>query len=69
VQRDEQESSVSSLDVYPGYAFTPDSKAIVVSYGGKIWNVPVNGSAATNIPFRVQTKFRSGQARIYIPDL
>src|SRR6185503_6048777 len=28
VQRDEQESSVASLDVYPGYSFTPDSKAI-----------------------------------------
>ncbi|MEJ7809927.1 MAG: amidohydrolase family protein, partial [Gemmatimonadaceae bacterium] len=45
VQRDEQES-VASLDVLPGYAFTPDSKAIVVSYGGKIWRVPV-GCAAT----------------------
>ncbi|MDB4874946.1 MAG: hypothetical protein JWM41_1392 [Gemmatimonadetes bacterium] len=59
VQRDEQES-VAPLDVYPGYAFTPDSKAIVVSYGGKIWRVPVDGSAATNIPFRVQTKIDLG---------
>jgi len=40
VQRDEQES-VAPLDVLPGYSFTPDSKAIVVSYGGKIWRVPV----------------------------
>jgi Tol biopolymer transport system component/imidazolonepropionase-like amidohydrolase len=39
VQRDEQES-VASLDVLPGYSFTPDSRAIVVSYGGKIWRVP-----------------------------
>ena len=60
VQRDEQESSVSSLDVYPGFAFTPDSKAIVVSYGGKIWRVPVDGSAATNIPFHVATKIELG---------
>ena len=40
VQRDEQES-VASLDVLPGYSFTPDAQAIVVSYGGKIWRVPV----------------------------
>jgi imidazolonepropionase-like amidohydrolase/Tol biopolymer transport system component len=59
VQRDEQES-VAPLDVYPGYSFTPDSRAIVVSYGGKIWRVPVDGSSATNIPFQVQTKIDLG---------
>lgn len=59
VQRDEQES-VASLDVLPGYSFTPDSKAVVVSYGGKIWRVPVDGSPATNIPFRVQAKIDVG---------
>ena len=59
VQRDEQES-VAPLDVYPGYAFTPDSRAIVVSYGGKIWRVPVDGSAAANIPFRVQASVPVG---------
>src|SRR5437762_3391176 len=59
IQRDEQES-VASLDVLPGYAFTPDSKAVIISYGGKIWRVPVAGSAATGIPFRVQTKVDVG---------
>ena len=59
IQRDEQES-VASLDVLPGYAFTPDSKAVIISYGGKIWRVPVDGSAATGIPFRVQTKVDVG---------
>ena len=59
VQRDEQES-VASLDVLPGYSFTPDSKAVVVSYGGRIWRVPVDGSAATNIPFRVQARVEVG---------
>lgn len=59
VQRDEQES-VASLDVYPGYSFTPDGKAIVVFYGGKIWRVPVDGSAATNIPFHVKTRLDVG---------
>ena len=59
VQRDDQES-VASLDAYPGFSFTPDNRAIVVSYGGKIWRVPVDGSAATNIPFRVNTKLALG---------
>jgi Tol biopolymer transport system component len=59
IQRDEQES-VASMDVLPGYAFTPDSKAVIVSYGGKIWRVPIDGSAATNIPFRVQAKIDVG---------
>ena len=45
VQRDEQEA-VASLDVLPGYSFTPDSKAIVVSYGGKIWRVPATCPSA-----------------------
>src|SRR5688500_19265470 len=35
IQRDEQES-LASMDVLPGYAFTPDSLAIVISYGGEI---------------------------------
>jgi Tol biopolymer transport system component len=59
VQRDEQES-VASMDVLPGYSFTPDSKAVIVSYGGKIWRVPVDGSAATNIPFHVQPRIDVG---------
>ncbi len=59
VQHDEQES-VASLDVLPGYSFTPDSRAVVVSYGGKIWRVPVNGSAATHIPFRVVSQIGIG---------
>ena len=75
VQHDEQEA-VASLDVLPGYSFTPDSKAIVVSYGGKIWRVPAScptaqagaagdsrpdpSCAATQIPFRVRTQIGLG---------
>src|SRR5688500_10612092 len=36
IQRDEQES-LASMDVLPGYSFTPDSKSVVLSYGGEIW--------------------------------
>ncbi|MEP6689743.1 MAG: amidohydrolase family protein [Gemmatimonadaceae bacterium] len=59
VQRDEQES-VAPLDVLPGYAITPDGKAVIVSYGGKIWRVPVDGGAATNIPFHVRAQIGLG---------
>ena len=59
VQRDDQESR-APLDVLPGYAFTPDSRAIVVSYGGEIWRVPVDGSVGTKIPFEVEVKLDVG---------
>ena len=59
VQRDETESR-APLDVYPGYAFTPDSKAIIVSYGGEIWRVPVDKSPASKIPFEAQVKLELG---------
>ena len=59
VQRDEQES-VASLDALPGFSFTPDSRAIIVSYGGKIWRVPVDGSGQSPIPFRVQSQVEMG---------
>ncbi|HEV8357595.1 MAG TPA: hypothetical protein VGQ17_12640, partial [Gemmatimonadales bacterium] len=59
VQRDEQESR-APLDVLPGYSFTPDSKAVVASYGGEIWRVPVDGAAATKIPFTAHVKLDIG---------
>src|SRR6267378_3552080 len=50
VQRDDQESRFTR-DLMPGSSFTPDSKALVVSYGGKIWRVEVPSGQATAIPF------------------
>ena len=70
IQRDEQESA-ADMDVLPGYSFTPDSKAVVISYGGGIWRVPIDGSAATNIPFTVNADVAMGPAvefRYPIPD-
>jgi Tol biopolymer transport system component len=57
VQRDDQESR-ATRDVYPGMAFTPDSRELVATYGGKLWRIPVDGSEPTEIPF---------QARVEIP--
>ena len=60
VQRDDQESR-ASLDVLPGYAFTPDSKAIVTSYEGGFWRVPIaQGEQATKIPFEADVALDAG---------
>ena len=55
IQRDDQESR-ATLDVLPGYSFTPDSKAIIVAYAGEIWRVPMDKSAPTKIPFEAEVK-------------
>ncbi len=52
VQRDDQEAS-SSRDAYPGMTFTPDSREVIATYGGKLWRIPVDGSDPEEIPFRV----------------
>jgi len=59
VQHDDQESR-APLDVLPGYSFTPDSRSIVVSYGGEIWRVPVDGTAPAKIPFTVDADVAIG---------
>ncbi len=59
VQRDDMESR-APMDAYPGYSFTPDSKAIIVTYGGEIWRVPVDRTAPTKIPFEAEVKLEMG---------
>ena len=59
VQRDEQES-IGPLGVLPAMSFTPDSKNLIASYGGKIHNIPVPAGNATNIPFEIETEFLMG---------
>ncbi|MDH4043787.1 MAG: amidohydrolase family protein [Gemmatimonadota bacterium] len=59
IQRDEQES-VANMDVLPGFSFTPDSRAVVLSYGGEIWRVPVDGAAPTKVPFTVNAEVAVG---------
>ncbi len=53
VQRDDQEGS-SSLDVLPGYTFTPDSREVIASYQGEIWRIPVAGGTPAKIPFEAE---------------
>ena len=59
VQRDDQEA-IGSRDAYPGMAFTPDSREVVTTYGGKIWRVPVSGGAPIAVPFHVHTQLGLG---------
>ena len=59
VTRDDQESRFTR-DLYPGYSFTPDNQAIVVSYGGKIHRVAVPSGQATDIPFTAKVDQQLG---------
>ncbi|HSF53363.1 MAG TPA: hypothetical protein VLA71_06405, partial [Algoriphagus sp.] len=63
VQRDEQES-IAPQGVLPAMAFTPDSKSLIASYGGKIWKLSVDGSPAVEIPFEADVKLAMGP-RLY----
>ncbi len=59
VQRDDQES-IAPLGVYPAMSFTPDSKNLIASYGGKIYKINVEEKSATEIPFEVDLKLELG---------
>jgi imidazolonepropionase-like amidohydrolase/Tol biopolymer transport system component len=48
--------------VYPGMAWTPDSRAVVVWAGGKIRRIERDGGRASDIPFRVRDTRRMAQA-------
>jgi Tol biopolymer transport system component/imidazolonepropionase-like amidohydrolase len=59
VQRDDQESQ-ATLGVMPGMDFTPDSKNLITSYGGKIYSVSLASNNATEIPFSVDINLDLG---------
>ena len=59
VQHDDQESR-ATLDALPGMSFTPDSRHLVASYGGKIWKLDVIDGGAEEIPFRVRYDLQLG---------
>ena len=59
IQRDEQES-IAPLGVLPAMSFTPDSKELITSWGGKLYRVPVAGGGATEIPMDVDVELEMG---------
>lgn len=61
VQRDNsQGGGINDRDVYPASAFTPDSRAIVTSYGGKIWRIEIPSGQVTAIPFTADVDQQMG---------
>ncbi len=59
VQRDDQEA-MATRDAFPGMSFTPDSTAVLTTYDGKIWRVPIDGSGPSIIPFHVEADVSYG---------
>lgn len=52
VQRDDHQGGGSrDRDLYPGSAFTPDSRALITSYGGAIRRVEIPSGRVSTIPF------------------
>jgi Tol biopolymer transport system component len=59
VDRDDQESR-ATRDLLPGFAYTPDSKALIISHQGHIWKMPIDGSAEQQIAFHASVKLDIG---------
>ncbi len=59
VQRDEQES-IAPLGVLPAMSFTPDSKNLIASYGGKIYSISIPFNIASEIKFTANVKLELG---------
>lgn len=59
VQRDEQESR-PTRDLLPGYAFHPDGRSLIVSYGGKIKRLSLADGSETAIPFSADVSLDIG---------
>jgi Tol biopolymer transport system component/imidazolonepropionase-like amidohydrolase len=53
VTRDEQEG-FGQMDVWPGYAFTPDGQALLYSSHGRIRRLDVAGRQDREVPFRAR---------------
>ena len=59
VQRDEQES-IAPLGVLPAMSFTPDSRQLIASYGGKIYAIGLDTNTANEIPFSADVSLELG---------
>lgn len=59
IQRDDMESR-ATLDILPGYAFTPDGESLVLSFDGKLWRLPVSGGEPAEIPFVADVRLNIG---------
>ncbi len=61
IDRDEMDQRrVPSRDLFPGYAFTPDGRDVVVSFDGKIHRVRVDTGEIVAVPFGVDVELDVG---------
>jgi Tol biopolymer transport system component/imidazolonepropionase-like amidohydrolase len=65
VTRDDQESRFTR-DLYPGASFTPDGRALIVSYGGKIHRVDVPSGRVSAVPFTAKVAQQLGPI-VHVP--
>lgn len=65
VQRDDQESRFTR-DLLPGYAFMPNGKEVVLTYGGKIHRINIRTGKEREIPFRATVTQKVGP-RLHFP--
>lgn len=59
IQRDDQES-LYTRDFLPNYTFTPDSKELIVTWGGKIHLVSIASGDVRDIPFSAKISRQLG---------
>ena len=59
VQKDDQESQ-ATMGVLPNMTFTPDSKYLILSYGGKINKIDINEGTSSEIPFQIEETVEVG---------
>jgi imidazolonepropionase-like amidohydrolase len=57
--------AAESRDLVPGYAFTPDSKAIIAAYGGKIHRIELGTGHARVIPFVAEVERGLGALTVH----
>lgn len=59
VQRDASQGG-ADRDLYPNSAFTPDSRALITAYNGRIWRVEIPSGAVSPIPFTAEVEQQLG---------
>ena len=59
VQRDDQES-IAVSGVLPAMTFTPDSKHLLASFGGKINKIDISNGKSVEVPFEVDARLELG---------
>lgn len=54
------QGSWDSRDLLPGSSFTPDSRALITAYDGKIWRLDIDTGKASPVPFTADVDQQAG---------